>query len=69
MLITLGHEYVCVREIGANDAWFGDADNITRNVCKGINGYLMQELVQASGHCDKNVANLFRQGQYLDRYI
>ena len=50
---------------GVNDRWFGDADAETRGVCSGVNGCLFQELVRAAGHCDANVADIFRYGSRL----
>ena len=45
-----------------NERWFEDSDAVTRRMCSGVNGYLIQELVRATGHCDADVADLFRQG-------
>ena len=45
--------------------WFERCDNITRGVGKGVNGYLLQELLSASQHCDVAAADLFRDGKCL----
>ena len=42
--------------------WFERCDDITRGVSKGVNGYLLQELLSASHHCDVAAADLFRDG-------
>ena len=48
---------------GKNDAWLkAGADEITYPISKDVSGFLLQELVHASGHCDPEVAELFRKG-------
>jgi hypothetical protein len=44
--------------------WFRDCDAITKKVTEGVNGFLMQELLVASGHCDVGAVELFRQGAW-----
>ena len=50
---------------GKRANWFERCDDITRSVSKGVNGYLLQELLSASHHCDVAVADLFRDGNGL----
>ena len=45
--------------------WFERCDDITRGVSKGVNGYLLQELLSASHHFDVAAADLFRDGNGL----
>ena len=48
---------------GKNDLWLrAKADDITYCISKGVSGFLLQELVLASEHCDLEVAELFREG-------
>ena len=48
---------------GKNDAWLkAEADEIMYPISKDVSGFLLQELVHASGHCDPEVADLFRKG-------
>ena len=49
-------------ESGMCEQWFSRCDATTRRVSEGVNGYLMQELLTASRHCDLAVVELFRHG-------
>ena len=51
-----------LRESGKNAHWFRESDVVTKKVCEGVNGFLFQELLWASDHCDLEVVELFRQG-------
>ena len=51
-----------LRESGKCADWFERCDDITRGVSKGVNGFLLQELLCASRHCDVAAADLFRDG-------
>ena len=42
--------------------WFSGCDEILKHATKGVNGFLMQELLLAAQHCDKSAAELFRLG-------
>ena len=53
---------VPARGAGKNAHWFEQCDEITKKVSEGVNGFLFQELLWASDHCDLEVAELFRQG-------
>ena len=49
--------------VGKNDLWLrAKADDITYCISEGVSGFLLQELVLASEHCDVEVAELFREG-------
>ena len=50
---------------GKGDHWFADCDEITKRVTEGVNGYLLEELLRASGHCDTAVVDLFRKGALM----
>ena len=52
-------------QTGKNDAWLEGVDAITYSISKGVSGFLLQELVAASAHCDENVSELFRDGLSL----
>ena len=48
---------------GKNDTWLRkESDAITYEISKGVSGFLLQELVLTSAHCDSEVAELFRKG-------
>ena len=48
---------------GTNNLWLrAKADDITYCISEGVSGFLLQELVLASEHCDVEVAELFREG-------
>jgi hypothetical protein len=51
-----------LRESGKNAHWFSQCDAVMKQVCEGVNGFLFQELLWASQHCDLEVVELFRQG-------
>ena len=42
--------------------WFSGCDEILKHATKGVNGFLMQELLLAAQHCDKAAAEIFRLG-------
>ena len=48
---------------GKNEWWLQQkGDAITYGISREVSGFLLQELARASGHCDAQVAELFRQG-------
>ena len=47
---------------GKRDWWFGDCDDITKQVTEEANGCLLEELIRASNHCDASAAELLRKG-------
>ena len=47
---------------GKCQQWFGQCDDGIKRVSEGVNGYLLQELLRASRHCDLAVVELFRKG-------
>ena len=51
-----------LRESGKNAHWFGECDEVTKAVSQGVNGFLFQELLCASHHCEPAAAELFRRG-------
>ncbi len=51
-----------LRASGRCAQWFSGCDATTLAVSGTMNGYLLQELVTVSGHCDTECANFFRSG-------
>ena len=51
-----------LRYSGKCAAWFSRCDEITKSVSKDVNGFLLQELLSVSRHCDTAAADLFRDG-------
>ena len=45
--------------------WFKDCDETMKKVTEGVNGFLFQELLEASRHTDKSVVELFRLGTQI----
>ena len=58
-----------LRESGKNAHWFQECDEITKQVSQGVNGFLFQELVCASRHCDQGAVELFRTGVCAFSYL
>jgi len=52
-----------LRDSGKNAWWFEQCDEVTKKACDGVSGFLFQELLRASRHCDLQVTELFRQGE------
>ena len=48
---------------GKCEHWFKDCDEMVKKVSAEVNGFLFQELLEASRHADKSVADLFRKGK------
>ncbi len=46
---------------GKCQQWFRQCDDGIKRVSEGVNGYLLQELLRASRHCDLAVVELFRE--------
>ena len=63
MLLKLEEANAAMWESGKRAEWFQKCDGITKGVSAGVNGYLLQELLRASGHCDPDAADLFRDGK------
>ena len=51
-----------MRECGACNAWYGEADELLRNVVGESNGFLFERLINAAGHTDSQCADLLRVG-------
>ena len=51
-----------MRECGACDAWYGEADELLRKVVGESNGFLFEQLIKAAGHTDSHCADLLRSG-------
>ena len=47
---------------GAVDKWFGEADSKVRQICKGVNGPLLQMLAEACNYHDMASLDLLRSG-------
>jgi hypothetical protein len=65
MMSKLEEANAAMWESGKRAEWFQRCDGITKGVSAGVNGYLLQELLCASGHCDPAAADLFRNGKCL----
>ena len=50
-----------MRRDGTVDAWYRDADPIVKQVAGGVNAPLLQQLLRECGHCDADVAEMFRE--------
>jgi hypothetical protein len=56
-------------ESGKCEHWFRNCDPIIQKVSEGVNGYLLQELLTASHHCDVAAVELFRTGRLVARVV
>ena len=54
-----------MRECGACNAWYGEADELLRNVVGESNGFLFEQLIKAAGHTDSHCADLLRVGAMI----
>ena len=54
-----------LKENGSVDAWLGGADESTKVISAEVNGPLLELLLQAANHEDRECANLFRYGAQL----
>ena len=63
MISKLEEANATMWDSGKRAEWFQLRDAITKGVSAGVNGFLLQELLCASGHCDLAAADLFREGE------
>lgn len=53
---------VRLKRSGACEKWLRQCDGNIQTLCAGVNGPLMEALIQEVGHCDEDCTALFRQG-------
>ena len=62
MLAKLEEADRALRATGRQQLWFNGADPSVLQVAGSCNGFLIEQLLRASGYCDVECVNLLREG-------